>query len=219
LLTDLSDGTPSIVVATSIYFTAAGQINGVRWYCTATTGGTWTGCVWRITQNDAGSAGTGTLLASKAYPGTPTGGAWNTVTLDTPVTIIPNTAIYRIGMHNSQGRYVAYTNFPAFATTGAGITNGNIVASWDADNPVGIGGIANGNYAIGATSTDIPYPAVSFNHSCYFVDVDFAGDSTAPSVPTGLQTTAVGSNSASLSWTASTDNVGVTGYELQVIGV
>ena len=38
-----------------------------------------------------------------------------------------------------------------------------------------------------------------------------AGDTTAPSAPTGLTATASGSNVA-LSWTASTDNVGVTGY-------
>ncbi|WP_239161754.1 glycosyl hydrolase family 18 protein [Acrocarpospora phusangensis] len=38
------------------------------------------------------------------------------------------------------------------------------------------------------------------------------GDTTAPSVPGNLQSTGVTSNSVSLSWNASTDNVGVTGY-------
>src|SRR6185437_6383018 len=37
-------------------------------------------------------------------------------------------------------------------------------------------------------------------------------DTTAPSVPTGLATSAVGQTSLTLSWTASTDNVAVTGY-------
>ncbi|WP_083974501.1 glycosyl hydrolase family 18 protein [Herbidospora daliensis] len=37
-------------------------------------------------------------------------------------------------------------------------------------------------------------------------------DTTAPSTPGGLQVTGVTSNSVSLSWNASTDNVGVTGY-------
>lgn len=45
-----------------------------------------------------------------------------------------------------------------------------------------------------------------------------AGDVTPPSVPTGLGTTAIGSTTADLSWTASTDNVAVTGYEIQIIG-
>jgi hypothetical protein len=48
--------------------------------------------------------------------------------------------------------------------------------------------------------------------------VDNAGDTTPPTVPTGLATTAVGSTTADFSWTASTDAVGVTGYEIQVIG-
>jgi chitodextrinase len=40
-------------------------------------------------------------------------------------------------------------------------------------------------------------------------------DSTAPSVPTGLSATAVSSSQINLSWNASTDNVAVTGYQLQ----
>ena len=39
-------------------------------------------------------------------------------------------------------------------------------------------------------------------------------DTTPPSTPTGLATSAVGATLATLSWTASTDNVGVTGYRL-----
>jgi len=38
------------------------------------------------------------------------------------------------------------------------------------------------------------------------------GDTTAPSAPTGLTVTGTTSSSVSLSWTAATDNVGVTGY-------
>ena len=39
-----------------------------------------------------------------------------------------------------------------------------------------------------------------------------SGDTQPPSVPTGLATTSVTSGSVSLSWNASSDNVGVTGY-------
>jgi hypothetical protein len=45
-----------------------------------------------------------------------------------------------------------------------------------------------------------------------------SADTTPPSVPTGLHTTAVGSTTADLTWTASTDDVAVTGYEILVIG-
>lgn len=40
------------------------------------------------------------------------------------------------------------------------------------------------------------------------------GDTTVPSTPTGLLATAVSTTQISLSWTASTDNVAVTGYEV-----
>jgi len=39
-------------------------------------------------------------------------------------------------------------------------------------------------------------------------------DTTAPSMPTGLTVTAVSSNQINLTWDASTDNVGVTGYKV-----
>src|SRR5215212_5847398 len=39
-------------------------------------------------------------------------------------------------------------------------------------------------------------------------------DTTPPSVPTGLRSTGVTSSSVSLAWTASSDNVGVTGYDV-----
>ena len=39
-------------------------------------------------------------------------------------------------------------------------------------------------------------------------------DTTPPSTPTGLATSGIGQTSMTLSWTASTDNVGVTGYRL-----
>lgn len=42
-----------------------------------------------------------------------------------------------------------------------------------------------------------------------------AGDVTAPSVPTGLSATAASTSRINLTWNASTDNVGVTGYRLE----
>ena len=39
-------------------------------------------------------------------------------------------------------------------------------------------------------------------------------DTTPPSIPTNLQATAISSSQINLSWTASTDNVGVTGYKV-----
>lgn len=45
------------------------------------------------------------------------------------------------------------------------------------------------------------------------------GDTTAPSVPTGLNQTANGMSTITAGWTASTDNVAVTGYDVYLDGV
>src|SRR5947208_15241016 len=41
-----------------------------------------------------------------------------------------------------------------------------------------------------------------------------SGDTTPPSAPSGLASSNVTSSSVTLSWSASTDNVGVTGYDV-----
>ncbi len=61
----------------------------------------------------------------------------------------------------------------------------------------------NGIIKAGSTTIDDPDPT----------------DTVAPSRPTGLTTTSVLSDEVNLSWTASTDNVGVTGYEVYRDGV
>jgi cellulose 1,4-beta-cellobiosidase len=51
------------------------------------------------------------------------------------------------------------------------------------------------------------------------VTTAIAADTTPPSTPTGLTAAAAGSTGANLSWSASTDNVGVTGYIVRRNGV
>src|SRR5439155_762672 len=48
---------------------------------------------------------------------------------------------------------------------------------------------------------------------------DTPADTTPPSAPTGLTGAAAGSTGANLSWSASTDNVGVTGYIVRRNGI
>src|SRR5207253_5035875 len=52
---------------------------------------------------------------------------------------------------------------------------------------------------------------ISANSASVSVTTASVADTTAPSTPTGLTAAAAGSTGASLSWSASTDNVGVTG--------
>lgn len=69
------------------------------------------------------------------------------------------------------------------------------------------------------TSADI-YLNGWYGQGTYYADdisLDGPGGSTdtqAPTAPSGLQSTGKTSSSAALSWTAATDNVGVTGYDI-----
>ena len=61
--------------------------------------------------------------------------------------------------------------------------------------------------------------AAAVNYDYLVVDNVVSSDVTAPSVPTNLISSSITSTGFTLSWTASTDNVGVTGYEVFRDGV
>jgi hypothetical protein len=213
-LTNVSEAVP-VTVATTVYFTVSGTVTGGRFYAPTTIGaGTYSMALWQVTADDSpAGTGTGTLLASSNNFGAVTPGAWNSIAFTSSAPVTTGVA-YRIGLRTSEGRYTA--TGAGFST--AGITNGNIVAPQTGTNPaaVGIGLLDNGSFGSGLVN----YPASTFNGNQYFVDVEFAdaGDITPPSVPTGLTATAIGVSTVDLSWNAATDNVGVTGYEIQIIG-
>src|SRR5581483_3616327 len=60
---------------------------------------------------------------------------------------------------------------------------------------------------------------VSIGSSQVTVTTTSSGDTTPPTAPTNLKVTGTTSSTVSLSWTASTDNVGVTGYDVLNAGV
>src|SRR6266853_1025390 len=60
---------------------------------------------------------------------------------------------------------------------------------------------------------------ISANSASVSITTASAADTTPPSTPTGLTAAAAGSTGANLSWSASTDNVGVTGYIVRRNGV
>lgn len=163
--TDNSDGTPGITTATTVKFAQAGQVAGIRFYATTTVSGTYTVALYRV---DSADPGTGTLLASKVAGSAPTGGAWNTIAFDSSVSVV-STELYRACVHSNAGRYVATSNF--FTSGGGGLTNGDITAPANLDNPIGLGALSQGTFEINASLT---YPNDTFNAACYFVDVDFA---------------------------------------------
>ena len=182
-ITNASDGTPGITFATTLVFAVDGTVTGVRFYATTSVSGTYTGGIWSV---DSSDPGTGTLLASKTLAGSPAGGAWNTITFTdgegnpTPVSVTTGVA-YRVGVFSGDGRYVATTNF--FPGGGGGLTNGDIFAPPNNDNPVGSIVIGQGTFTISAAFS---YPTTSGSGTCYFADVEFTAAGEDPVSPNGL---------------------------------
>lgn len=182
VVTDASDGTPGITTGTTMVFAESGNVTGVRFYATATVSGTYTVGLWSV---DSSDPGTGTLLASKTMSSAPTGGTWNTVTFDSPVAVTATTVAYRVGVFSGAGRYVATVAFADFAGGSGGLTNGDIFAPPNNDNPVGAITIKQGVFTIDAA---FAYPTGGTGGTCYFVDVEFSipsGDSSAS--PNGIE--------------------------------
>ena len=109
-------------------------------------------------------------------------------------------------------------------------------ASTDNVGVTGYGAYKNGTLAGSPTTTSYTFNGLTCGTS-YTLAVDAADaagnrsaqtsttlstnacpDTTPPTTPTGLTTSAVGQTSITLSWTASSDNVGVTGYRLYLGG-
>ena len=171
---DNSDGTPGIVRGMTVRFAVDGDVNGVWFYATTTTGGTEVGYLWDV---DASDPGTGTLLNSDPHGGGVTGGAWNYIPFDAPVAVTAGTP-YRVGAYNPEGRYVFSSNF--FTSD---LVNGDITADADGDT---VGGfvIAQGTYRISGTPD---YPnSDNDNKTNYFVDVDFTPDGGTSPVSSSL---------------------------------
>jgi chitodextrinase len=89
---------------------------------------------------------------------------------------------------------------------GAEDTTNTYSVSWDT------AGVAPGQYSLTATARDAA--GNSTTATPVFVTVEAPPDSTPPSIPGTFTAQVVSSSEISLNWTASTDNVGVTGYHI-----
>src|SRR5205809_987801 len=90
------------------------------------------------------------------------------------------------------------------ANLGAEDTSAPYSVSWNTTTA------SNGSHTLTAVATDL----LGGTWTSDPVAVTVFNDTTPPSVPTGLTATAVSSSQINLSWTASTDNVGVSGYRV-----
>jgi endonuclease I/chitodextrinase len=87
----------------------------------------------------------------------------------------------------------------------------NLLLAWHTQDPVSAREIARNNAIYTAQNNRNPY----IDHPEYVPAIwNPTADGQAPTTPTNLIATGTTSASVSLSWTASTDNIGVTGYNV-----
>ena len=107
-------------------------------------------------------------------------------------------------------------------STSAGVAYGSMVNMLDASanalfHSQTIGGLSNGNtYTYYVRCQDVFLNANTTDTTISFSVASSAGDTEVPSKVTGLQGLPLNASQISLTWTAATDNVGVTGYEVYV---
>jgi endonuclease I len=89
----------------------------------------------------------------------------------------------------------------------------NMLLAWHAQDPVSAREITRNNAIYARQNNRNPY----IDHPEYVNQIwggTSSGDTQAPTTPTSLASTSKTATSISLSWTASTDNVAVTGYDI-----
>nr|WP_246096298.1 family 14 glycosylhydrolase [Paenibacillus sinopodophylli] len=149
-----------------------------------------------VTTNTAPSSNSVTVYYKKGFATPyihyrPVGGAWTTV----PGTPMPNSEI--------NGYAKLTINIGTATQLEACFNNGS--GSWDSNN--------SQNYLFG-TGTWTYTPATNGGAGVISQGPSQSTDTTAPTIPTNLSSTGKTDTSVSLSWSASTDTVGVSGYEL-----
>jgi hypothetical protein len=140
--------TSSVELGVKFTSSAAGTVNGIRFYKASTNTGTHIGSLW--------TAG-GTLLASATFTNE-TASGWQLVTFSEPVPITVGTT-YVAGYFAPNGHYSA----TSAAFSSAGIENPPLTA-------LANGTSSNGVYAYSSSST---FPTNSYNSTNYYVDVTF----------------------------------------------
>ncbi len=184
--------TSSTEVGVKFRSDVAGSVTGIRFYKGPTNTGTHVATLW---------TSTGTALAQATFSGESASG-WQQVNFANPVSVQANTT-YVASYHAPNGRYAEDDNY--FASAGVDSPPLHALAN-GVDGPDGV-------YAYGSGSV---FPTNVFNAANYWVDVVFyngSGDTQPPTAPTNLTATG-GIGKVSLTWGASTDNVGVTNYNV-----
>jgi fibronectin type 3 domain-containing protein len=110
---------------------------------------------------------------------------------------------------------VGVTGYQVERCQGAGCSTFTQIATTTTTTYINTGLTASTSYSYRVRATDAANNLSSYSLTTSATTTQQTSDTTPPSAPSGLTTTVVSSNQINLSWTASTDNVGVTGYQVE----
>jgi hypothetical protein len=156
-------------------------------------------------------------LDAGAWNGDGHADGWNT--LDLPDVVVSQSSQSTVAVNSSPGLNIDQGQSITFTASGG---SGTINYTWGGEASgtgstktvtfnntgtyqVSVHNPANGGYSQSNTATAV-------------VQVSVPPDTTAPTAPTGLQITSSGDNQVQLNWNASSDAVGVAGYNVYVDG-
>lgn len=151
-----------------------GYITGVRFYKAANMTDTHTGTLWDASGN---ALATGTFTGESVL-------GWQDLTFSAPVAVTAS-KLYTASFSTTAGDYIASSNY--FASSP--LINYPLMAPQGGTTPDNLGNTGNGVYKEGS----LGYPTGDYNHTNYWVDVDFVSNAT----PTPPQVTAVSPDSGS----------------------
>jgi chitodextrinase len=109
---------------------------------------------------------------------------------------------------NASTDNVGVAGYRVYWKTAASSTYQNVTSAGNSYNMSGLSSATSYNFYV------VAYDAAGWTSSPSNVLTVSTFDGTAPSAPTNLAVTGSTTSSISLSWSASTDNIGVTGYRL-----
>lgn len=124
----------------------------------------------------------------------------------------PNGSTVQISGTAPSGTTIVILNQATGIPVGSALVNGT---SWSFTTP----SLANGSYTVFARANDTNINSGAISNAMSATVGGGSTDATPPSTPNNLSASALSSSQITLSWTASTDNVGVTGYRVFRAGV
>jgi chitodextrinase len=173
----------------------------VTWNSTTATSGTHS--LTAVARDAAGNTTTSTAVSVNVDNAAPT----VSITAPTAGSNINGTVtVNTTATDNTGGSGIAKVEFYADGVLKSTDTTSPYSFSWDTST------VSLGAHSLTAKAYDKAPTANVTTSTAVSVNVT---DGTPPSTPTNLHTTSTTTTSVSLAWTASTDNVGVTGYQVK----